>query len=185
MKRTIHLAVVVCFLSLVVAAAAQSNELAITAGGQFPRNNVFDSGASFAVGGSFAHRIIHLPLASLYWEVPVVVAPKSVLRTPGRDNYSSFFFTPGLKLKLAPEFPVSPYFVAGGGLARYKLDTTDEALNTGVFDFGGGIDMKVLPYFSIRGEVRDFYTGSFTFTPIGDTGRQHNIVAQTGLVFRF
>src|SRR5512144_2189029 len=70
-------------------ASAQKHELAITVGGQFPSNNVFDSGASVAVGANYAGRIFHVPLASLYFELPVIVGPKSVTRLPSRSNYSS------------------------------------------------------------------------------------------------
>ncbi|HWR34610.1 MAG TPA: hypothetical protein VN622_01925 [Clostridia bacterium] len=178
-----------CFLATVVAANAQQNELAITVGGQFPRNNLFDTGASFAVGGNYASRLLHVPLASLYFEVSVVAGPKSVLRLPSRSNYSSLFIAPGLKLKLAPEFPVSPYFAVGGGFARFHSDatatTSGESVNTGVFDYGAGLDMKIFPALSVRGEVRDFFSGSPSFSALGDTGRQHNVVAQTGIVLRF
>jgi hypothetical protein len=185
MKLTLRTIAVGILLLVGISAYAQSNELAITAGANFPRNNQFDSGTSLAVGASFAHRIVHFPLASLYWELPVVVAPKSVLQIPSRANYSAVFFTPSLKLKLAPEFPMSPYFVAGGGFARYKQDTGVDASNTGVFSYGGGLDTKIFPYLSWRVEARDYYTGSPSFSAIADSGRQHNIVAQTGIVFRF
>jgi len=185
MKAIIRAAVCLAVLGITTTAFAQRNELSITAGANFPRNNQFDTGPSLAVGASFAHRIVYVPLASVYWELPVVVAPKSVLRVPSRTNYSSVFFTPSLKVKLAPEFPVSPFFVAGAGFARFQQDTPDEAVNTGVFSYGGGLDMKFFPYLSWRFEARDYYTGSPSFSAIGDTGRQHNIVAQTGVVFRF
>jgi hypothetical protein len=185
MKAIVRTLLVLSLVAFAISAMAQSNELAITAGADFPRNNSFDSGTSLAVGASFAHRMVHLPLASVYWELPLVVAPKSVLRAPVSTNYSSLFFTPSLKLKLAPEFPISPYFVAGGGFARFKEDTTDNSHTTGVFSYGAGLDMKFFPYLSWRFEGRDYYTGSPSFNAIGDSGRQHNIVAQTGVVFRF
>jgi hypothetical protein len=176
-------------LCLGIGASAQQHELAVTVGGQFPYNNQFDSGASFAVGGSYAGRLIGVPLAAVYFELPVVVGPKSVLHLPSSSIYSSLFVTPGLKLKLAPEFPVSPFFAAGVGFARFHSDATaltgSDSHTTNVFDFGGGVDMKVLPYLSIRGEVRDFYSGSPALGAIIDTGRQHNVIAQTGLVLRF
>jgi hypothetical protein len=172
-----------------VFASAQAHELAITAGGQFPSNQQFDSGASFAVGASYAGRMFHVPLASLYFELPVVVGPKSVTRLPSRSNYSSLFITPGLKLKLAPEFPVSPYVAAGVGYARFHQDANTvvnaQSVNTEVYDFGGGLDFKIAPFISWRGEVRDFYSGFPSFNSLPDTGRQHNVVAQTGLVLCF
>jgi hypothetical protein len=178
------------FLALIFCACAfaQSNELAITVGGQFPINNAFDTNAGFAVQGNFAHRFLYVPLAGLYFELPVVVGPKNVLDLPSRSNYSSLFVAPGVKLKIAPEFPVSPYFAVGGGWARYKeSDSFGGTSHTeGVFDFAGGVDMKVAPFVSIRGEVRDFYTGSPSFTGIpSGSGRQHNIVPTGGLVLRF
>ena len=189
MKFSLRVLSFAILLFIGIVAHAQQHELAITVGGQFPYNNQFDSGASFAVGGSYAGRLIHVPLAALYFEVPVVVGPKSVLHLPSTSNYSSLFITPGLKLKLAPEFPVSPFFAAGVGFARFHSDATattpSDSHTTNVFDFGGGVDMKVFPYLSVRGEVRDFYSGAPAVGAIIDTGRQHNVVAQTGLVLRF
>jgi opacity protein-like surface antigen len=185
MKAIVRILLAVSLLVFAISAMAQSNELAITAGGDFPRNNTFDSGTSLAVGASFAHRMVHFPLASVYWELPIIVAPKSVARIPSSTNYSSLFFTPSLKLKLAPEFPVSPYFVAGGGFARFKEDSTNDSHTSGVFSYGAGVDFKFFPYLSWRFEGRDYYTGSPSLSAIGDSGRQHNIVAQTGVVFRF
>lgn len=184
-----YIVVFAFILMMSVFASAQAHELAITAGGQFPYNNQFDSGASFAVGANYAGRLIHIPLAALYVELPVVVGPKSVTRLPSRSNYSSLFITPGLKLKLAPEFPVSPYVAAGIGYARFHQDAngsvSSQSVNTEVYDFGGGLDFKIAPFISWRGEVRDFYSGFPDFNSLPNTGRQHNVIAQTGLVLRF
>lgn len=189
MKTRDCLVALLLFVLLLSAfAAAQSHELAITAGGQFPHNNTYDSGASFAVGASYAGRLFHVPLASLYFELPVVVGPKSVTRLPSRSNYSSLFIAPGLKLKLAPELPVSPYLVGGVGFARFHQDSnvsvSSQSVNTEVFDVGGGVDFKIAPFVSWRGEVRDFYSGLPNFNSL-PSGRQHNVVAQTGIVLRF
>ena len=72
--RNSALVILVCLL-LSVTAVAQKNELAVTAGGQFPNNSDFNSGASWAIGANFAHLIIHAALVSLYWEIAVVGAP--------------------------------------------------------------------------------------------------------------
>ena len=187
-KTGLFVAVICLFLSL--PALAQSNELAVTAGGQFPNNSEFNSGASWAVGASFAHRIVHAPLASLYWEIPVVGAPESVMKAPFDTTYSSLFVTPGLKVKFAPEFPLSPWLAAGVGVARYHNSANatfpDQTSTKAVFDLGGGLDLKIAPFLSIRGEVRDFYSGLPDIASAsGLSGKQHNIVPQVGLVLRF
>jgi opacity protein-like surface antigen len=186
--------ILVAFLFLLVVGClpsfAQSNELAITGGGQFSSNSFFDSGTSWAVGANFAHRVAGIPFVGLYLEVPVVVGPKSVLKISSTD-YSSLFVTPGLKVKFAPSFFISPYVAGGVGFARFRVDATnstpEQTRTNAVFDIGAGLDMKIAPFLSLRGEVRDFYSGLPTFDLVGSglSGRQHNVVPQAGLVFRF
>jgi hypothetical protein len=180
------------FLCLFVSSTvfAQKNELAVTGGGQFPSNSQFDSGTSWALGVNFAHRMVHAPLVSLYWEIPVVVGPESVMKLPSRTNYSSLFITPGLKVKFAPEFFLSPYLAAGVGFARYHNNATatlpEGSSTKAVFDIGGGIDIKIAPFMSFRAEVRDFYSGLPDLgLASGLSGRQHNVIPQAGLVLRF
>src|SRR5579884_3308459 len=103
-------------------AAAQSNEVALTVGGYFPVS--LSAGNSFAVEGNVAHRILHVPLAAVYVEVPIagttgsqsneLIAITCVISgcPPIANNYTALFVTPGLKLKLAPSFPISPYVAA-------------------------------------------------------------------------
>jgi hypothetical protein len=182
--------IAICLIA--IPASAQQNELAVTLGGYFPVNSPVNSSNAFAIGGSFAHRVASVPLVSLYVEVPVFatfdstsnfvsIAPISFV-----DKYSALFVSPGLKLKLAPSFPVSPYFVAGGGLAHFSKTyiTTSAGTNTGVFDVGGGLDFKIAPYLSARAEVRDFYSGSPDLRS-DFSGRQQQIIASAGLVLRF
>jgi hypothetical protein len=169
---------------------AQKTELAVTAGGYFPIKTNFDADPAFVIGGNFARRVASVPLVSLYVEVPVFGTFDSTTNIANSSltnvKYSALFVTPGLKLKLAPSFPVSPYFVAGGGLAHFSKSnaTTSDATNTGVFDVGGGLDFKFFPYLSFRTEVRDFYSGSPNLTN-NFTDRQHQLIASGGLVLRF
>jgi hypothetical protein len=174
-------------------ALAQKNELAIGIGGYFPVNLTGVS-TTAAIEGSYARRIASVPLVSAYIEFPVAGTLNSHVRTLGLTSsasYSALFVAPGLKVKLTPEFFISPWVAAGGGLAHFsgntglRLFSGSDTTNTGVFDFGGGLDMKVAPFFSIRGEVRDFYSGGLGFNLATFNQRQHNIVATAGLVFRF
>lgn len=189
------LAVVLLALALSLPALAQKHELSLTVGAQVPVNATFDTGTGFAIEGSYAGRLAHVPLAALYVEIPVAAGLKSNAGLPfvGTTNYSSLFVAPGLKLKLAPEFPVSPYFAVGGGLAHFRIDATattpQTTHNSAVADFAAGLDFKIAPYLSARGEVRDFWSGNpfkdFAGGLAGVADRQHNIMPTVGLVVRF
>jgi hypothetical protein len=188
-------------LLLPVFASAQAHELSLTVGGDFPAGTTFNINPGFAIEGAYAGRLLSVPLVSLYWELPVAYAAKntgSFLSTSGVEqrNYSSLFVAPGLRLKIAPGFPISPYLAAGVGVAHFNLaataNTPQQSTNTSVVDFGGGLDMKILPFISLRGEVRDYYSGNpqnnfGTGIPGLGTiaGRQHNILPTVGLVLRF
>lgn len=190
-SKTLRLTLLALSITLLVSAAtAQSNELAIQAGGYFPVDSQIGAGDALVVGGSFAHRLVGVPLVSAYVEVPVFATFNSttnVVQTAnGKARYSSLFVTPGVKVKLAPEFPISPCLVAGGGVAHFSKShvTGDDSTYSGTFDVGGGLDWKIFPFFSARGEVRDFYTGSPDILS-GFDQREHQLVATVGLVFRF
>jgi hypothetical protein len=187
------LSVVFCLCVFSVPVIAQSNELGVTVGGYFPINSPTNSSNAFAIGGSFDHRLASVPLASLYVEVPVFATFDSTsdlvfIANPGTffNKYSALFVSPGLKLKLAPSFPISPYLVVGGGLAHFSKSngTLSSSTNTGVFDVGGGLYFKIAPYLSTRVEVRDFYSGNPDLRA-GFTDRQHQVIASGGLVLRF
>jgi opacity protein-like surface antigen len=190
-RSAIYLSILLAAVSLLsLPAFAQSNELGVTVGGYFPINSPVSADTAFAIGGSFAHRVASVPLVSLYFEVPAFGTFNSTANIVGstltRPKYSALFVTPGLKLKLAPSFPVSPYFVAGGGLAHFSKSNvaTSDTTNTGVFDVGGGLDFKIAPYVGLRTEVRDFYSGSPNVTT-NFTSREHQLIASAGLVLRF
>lgn len=159
-----------------------------------------ETGTGLTFQFNYAFRITGGKLAALYAEVPFVVTPNSdvdvtstSLRNAPRD-YSSFFITPGFKFKFLPDALLSPFAAVGGGYARFnesdsRIDgsrnTGQRGTNTGVFDFGGGVDVKLFRYLALRGELRDFVTGRPTFNLNFRGTRQHNIVTSGGIVLRF
>jgi hypothetical protein len=125
-------------------------------------------------------------LASLHLELPVLGTPtRSIVEGPFRQNYSSLYFTPGLKLKVTVPF-LSPFVSVGGGFARYSTDssgnlTTTSSTTAGVFQIGGGLDFSLpIPFLGFRVEARDFHTGSSDFK-IG----RNNVFAGAGIVLKF
>ncbi len=176
-------------------ARAQSNEIALTVGGYFPIDSPVPVGHALSIEGNVAHRLAGVPLISAYLEVPITGTLTSSVTSAGllsSASYSALFITPGLKLKLGAELPVSPYLAAGGGLARYSKSANLAAVaasgtvtNTGVFDVGGGVDMKIAPFLGLRAELRDFYSGSPALSLPALRQRQQSLVATAGVVVRF
>lgn len=196
MSKILRITVIVVGLS--VAAWAQKADLALTVGAYHPVNNGFTSDNAFAIEGNIGIRLASVPFLTLMLEVPVAgtldsTVPASALSSVG--TYSSIFITPGLRLKLAPSFPISPYIATGGGLAHFRRSASQtpsgqsNSVNKGVWDIGGGLDLKIAPFVGLRAEVRDFYSGSPETRLSQVTGtfrqRQHNIIGSAGVVLRF
>jgi Outer membrane protein beta-barrel domain len=185
-------AVLFCLVLLSATAFAQSAEIAGLVGGHFPISPSVNVSTGFAVQGNLAGRIAGVPFVGVYIEVPVIatfgIDAGSACVTNAVCKYNSLWITPGLKLKLAPSLPLSPYFVLGGGFVRFRTTQSNGSTNTdtnAVFDVGGGLDMKIAPFVSLRGELRDMYAGRPRLTLASIAGRQHNLLVEGGLVFRF
>jgi hypothetical protein len=155
---------------------AQSNDVAVSFGATFspsvsgtliceaipncpalPADQPVESG--FSLAGAYSHRLINVKAASLHLELPVMFAPSRKADTARfNPDFSSFYFTPSVKLKLLPDSGISPFVSAGGGFAHFKENSFSD--NRGAFQVGGGVDFKTrLPLLGFRFEVRDFITG--------------------------
>lgn len=181
---------ILCLL-VAVAAQAQKNDIALTAGGYFNVSSPLSLGAAPALEGTFAHRIAHVPLLGIYAELPVAGSFSSDIPTLSgltvARSYTSLFITPGLRLRLAPSFPISPYVSAGLGYARFNrqlFNGTSSSENSFALDIGGGLDLKILPVVGLRAEVRDFNSGGVGLETLV-LGRQNNVFVTAGLTLRF
>lgn len=204
MKRwTIVLGMLAALFLITDSAQAQRFELGLSVGAlKSGDHTLINSGTikadtGFAYQLNFAARLYNVHLAALYVEVPFAGTPNTGLTSSisfSPTDYSSFFVTPGLKLKLLPVAPISPYGFVGAGFARFHSGSTlangqpnfgNQSATRAAVDFGAGVDWKVFPFISVRGEVRDFYSGTprFNIDVIGD--KQHNILISGGVVFRF
>ncbi len=182
------------WLFLTPALQAQKNEIAVTAGAYFPVNTPLDVVPSAVIQGSYARRLLSVPLVGIYAEIPIA-RTFDVGLNPLNASFNALFIVPGVKAKLAPNFPISPWLALGYGLAHFSAGGTFRAIglsgssNSGVADFGGGIDLKIAPYVSLRGEARDYFTAGLSdLIPIsipGFTGTQHNVITSAGIVVRF
>jgi hypothetical protein len=88
----------------------------------------------------------------------------------------------------------SPSLDAGSGVAfqvnygrRFngQPNLASRELARGVFDFGAGLDVRIWRSLALRGEARDYYTGSPDYNVATISGGQQNIAATGGFVLRW
>lgn len=204
-KRLFLLALVFCLCSLCF---GQANDVAISVGGMSGPDVPFPIGVGTCVNpdplqrcnaavkttdkityeGTFGHRLVNLHLVSFHLDVPVLGTPtRTIKQGLFRQDFSSVFVTPGLRVSFSLPY-VSPFAVIGGGLAHFSGSAAPQTLansnTTGALEFGGGVDIKTpIPFLSLRGEFRQFYTGTpdFSTTQMSDTNR----FAGAGIVLKF
>jgi len=205
MRRASVLLVVWCASTY---ALAQKAEVAVVVGETFTSNAkqefqpnpfpgdvaIIRSNHEIFVQGAVALRWIDAKVASLYLEVPIagISSQKITVGTPSAtlDHLTTIFVTPGVRLKLLPISPISPWVSAGFGLAHYSSEDAG-VTNKGAVQFGGGVDFKTrLPVLAIRAEARDFLTGDPKFALVPPRTRSgglhhHNILVGGGFVLRF
>jgi hypothetical protein len=152
-------------------------------------------GLSFEV--NYSRRLMGNPIYAISGEVPAMFNLDEDLNSGYNVvpiDYKAFFITPAARVNLFPETAVSPWVSFGGGFAHFSENKTliyggpnpASSSTKGVIQGGLGLDVKVWHRFSIRGEVRDFWSGTPDL-PLAATGktRQHNFFVGGGVVWHF
>jgi hypothetical protein len=199
------------FLSLVVltarAVAQERNELSGIVGRTFvsdqgvigvvAADNNLHSGNGITFEANYGRRLMDLGIVGLTFEVPFVINFKQDVHFDVNlvpKDYQAFFVTPAVRANIFPHSGLSPWVSAGGGFGHFRENSTLEfggtnpgktGTTTGVFQIGLGVDVNLFRSLSLRGEVRDFYSGVPELNV--DTGktRQHNYFVGGGVVFHF
>jgi len=204
------------FLSVVVAvllacsAWAQKNEISVTAGSAFvstqavlnpppgDTNPNIHFGNEVTVEFNYARLLKSTRLLGFHAEVPVAIYPRMDLNT-GADqvpkDIGALFVTPSLRMNIFAGDSVSPWVSVGGGyghfreaseLNYYGTNPASTSTNTGVVQFGAGLDVWFWHSWGFRGVARDFYSGEPTLG-VADTGRSrmHNYYVGVGVMHRF
>jgi opacity protein-like surface antigen len=178
--------------------AGQKNELALGLGGlpALSRSDTpsLDAGTGVAFQVNYGRRFLNHRKVALYGEINFLASPlryvSSSVPTATHD-FASLYLTPGIRVKFLPTSRISPYALVGGGYADYEQSTmridgqpnsVSRELARGVFDFGAGVEVRVWRFLALRGEARDFYSGSPAYNIPTISGGQHNIVATGALV---
>jgi hypothetical protein len=187
-------------------AHAQSNDVAVLVGGVFsPDTNpaagvgtcpvtfpscgaTIQSKAAVAYEGVLAHRLLNFHLASVHLELPVLGTPTRPLQQGTfRQDFSTVFVTPGVRLRVSLPL-ISPFVSVGGGFAHFSASSVPQSAGksntTSAFQVGGGFDVGTpVPLLGLRGEVREFYTGTPGFS-IASPNR-NSLFVGGGIVLKF
>jgi Outer membrane protein beta-barrel domain len=204
-KRLLMTALVTVAI-LTASAFAQKNELTGIIGRTFISDqgvqnvNLFNNDVHFGKGLTFevnyGRQLMGEGFARLTFEVPAVFNFDTDLNFAANsvpEAYSSFFITPSLRANIFASTAISPWISVGGGVGHFSPSSNLEfggpsnakGSTSGVFQAGIGLDVRLKPHWTLRGEARDFWTGSPDL--LVDTGksRQHNYFVGGGVVWRF
>ena len=204
--KRLSMAALVTVAILTASAFAQNNELTGIIGRTFISNqgvkgtNLFDNNVHFGKGLTFeinyGRHIWGEGFTRVTFEVPAVINMDEDLNFAANSvpaSYQSYFVTPSLRANVFAITAISPWISAGGGFGHFRPadhlefggSSGAKSSTTGVMQIGIGLDVRLKSRFTLRGEARDFWSG----TPdiLVDTGksRQHNYLVGGGIVWRF
>ena len=161
---------------------------------------IIHSGKGLTIEGEYARRLIVAPIWSISIEGLVVYNPDEDLNAGEYghavvpSDYKQLFITPAARVNLFPTTAVSPWVSFGAGFGHFSQGKNlvyggtnpGKSTTSAVIEAGAGLDVRLWKRLSLRGEVRDFYSGEpdFPLAPTGKT-RQHNFFVGGGVFWRF
>jgi opacity protein-like surface antigen len=161
---------------------------------------IIHHGKGLSVEGEYARRFLVMPLYSISAE-GLIMINHDVDLNAGEYGHSvvpsdirELFVTPAVRVNLFPTTAVSPWVSLGGGFGHISQNNQliyggvnpGKSTTSFVLEGGFGLDVKVWKKLSMRGEVRDFWSGEpdYPLAPTGKT-RQHNYFVAGGVFWRF
>jgi hypothetical protein len=158
------------------------------------------AGKGLTFEGEYARRFIVTPVYAISAEA-VLMYNGDVDLNAGEygfsvvpSDYKELFVTPAARVNLFPTTAVSPWASLGVGFGHisegsqlvYGGNNPGKSTTSAVIEGGIGLDVKVWKQLSLRGEVRDFWSGEPDF-PLAPTGksRQHTYFVGFGAFWRF
>ena len=130
-------------------------------------------------------------------ELPVAIYPRMDLNTAFHGipkDIGALFITPSVRVNIFSGDSVSPWVSVGGGYGRFReapelnfygSNPGPTGTNTGVMQFGAGLDVWFSQHWGFRGEARDFYSGVSALNVDIGRSRQHNYYVGAGVAYRF
>lgn len=130
-------------------------------------------------------------------EVPIAIYPRMDLNTGDNvipKDIGALFVTPAARVNFFYGDALSPWFSIGGGYGRFRQapklnyfgnNPGPGGTNTGVVQFGAGLDVFPWQRWGFRTEFRDFYSGVPDLNVNTGHSRQHNYYVGIGVIRRF
>jgi hypothetical protein len=183
---------------------AQVNEVSVSAGRSFVSTQTVPStglpvhfGNPTTVEFNYGRFLARYKIFGLYGEVPLAIMPRMDvnyhLGTTPKD-IGALFVTPSVRVNFFSGDSLTPWVSAGGGYGRFRYapvtlyenpNPNSAGTNTGVVQFGAGLDVWVWHRWGARFEARDFYSGTPTLNVDTGRSRQHNYYVGLGVAHRF
>lgn len=204
-KRLAMLVVLVA--ALISSAFAQLNEVSVTVGRTFVSTQTIQNstvtdprlhfGNEESVAFNYGRLLKNYRAVGLSGELPVAIYPRMDLATEQHGipkDIGALFITPSARFNFFPGQGLSPWVSVGGGYGRFReaprlnfygTNPGPTGTNTGVVQFGVGLDVWPWQRWGIRTEARDFYSGVPELNLSTGRSRQHNYYVGIGVIRRF
>jgi hypothetical protein len=196
-----------CVAILIASAYAQRNEISGTLGRVFVSSqavkgaNFFDPNVHFGngltIGGNYSRLLKTYGIFGISGEVSAAYSWDMDLNLSQNlipEGYKSLFVTPAVRVNVFSGEGVTPWVSVGGGYGLFKQSDRlvfggpnpgKTTTNTGVFQFGAGLDVWPWERWGFRLEARDYYSGVPDLNVTTVRSRQHNIYVGGGVIRRF
>ena len=207
MSRYRFLAVSVFMVIAVAAASSQVNQVSATigrtfvssqdiVGANFP-NHTVHFGNGLTVAGNYGRLLKSYGVFGVVGEVSVAYAFDMDLNTGSNlipEAYQNVFVTPAVRVNFFHRESVSPWVSVGGGYGYFKqshqllyggTNPGKTSTNTGIFQFGAGLDVFPWQKWGFRLEARDYWSGVPDLNVTTVRSRQHNIYVGGGVIRRW
>ena len=155
-------------------------------------NATVNKSTGVSVSTGYGYQVARASAASIWLDfAPTIAAGRiTAASIPGSVNFDFTSYTAGLRFMIPLQSRTSVFGALGGGWGTFWYPVISGGPNPsvssnqtthGVFQFGGGVDIRLTERISIRGEARDFVSGSGLS---GSTG-PHHVVPLMGVALHF